>query len=127
MIKKKVVLIFTFVFVIVLSCGYVFISFKTNHMQNKFYGVQVGAFSSAENADKLKTQLSQLNKATYTYEKEGLIYVLTCISDDQGEIEEEMNWLNQQQIDNAKRTYIYDGNEDISSLDTDALLEFLKQ
>ena len=110
MIKKKVVLIFTFVFVIVLSCGYVFISFKTNHMQNEFYGVQVGAFSSAENADKLKTQLSQLNKATYTYEKEGLIYVLTCISDDQGEIEEEMNWLNQQQIDNAKRTYIYDGN-----------------
>lgn len=127
MIKKKVVLIFTFVFAIVLSCGYVFISFKTNQMQNKFYGVQVGAFSSAENADKLKTQLSQLNKATYTYEKEGLIYVLTCISDDQGEIEEEMNWLNQQQIDNAKRTYIYDGNEDISSLDADALLEFLKQ
>ena len=106
MIKKKVVLIFTFVFVIVLSCGYVFISFKTNHMQNKFYGVQVGAFSSAENADKLKTQLSQLNKATYTYEKKGLIYVLTCISDDQGEIEEEMNWLNQQQIDNAKNLYL---------------------
>lgn len=127
MIKKKTVLIFTLCLAIILSISYVCLSVRWANKSLEFYVVQVGAFSSKENADKLIDQLSNLQKDTYTYEKEGLIYVLTCISNDQKEIEEEMKWLNENNINNAKRTYIYDGDQNLQSLDKNSLIEYLQQ
>lgn len=127
MIKKKTVLIFTLVLSILFSVGYTYISLKYSNLSNEFYVVQVGVFSSDDNASNLIEQLKKLQKDTYTYKKDELIYVLTCISRDKKEVEEQMKWLVDNKINNVKRTYNYSGSKNLNSLDTDDLLAYLEQ
>ena len=79
-----------------------------------FYAIQVGAFSNQENANHLIQTLTTLDHSTYTYQQEGLTYVLTCLSEDETIIEQEIQWLNEHQINHARREYLYLKNEEIT-------------
>lgn len=124
--KRRAVIIIGISLSVVFSISYYMFSqvFSKNNTTTTFYVIQVGAFSSEENALALENQIESLSHDVYTYKKEGLIYVLTCLTTDKSVAEKEMEWLNQYQISNAIREYQYQGKEDVS---IDTMLKQLEE
>lgn len=126
MIKKKAVLIFTLAISLFFSVGYAYLTVTLQSKNQHFYGVQVGAFSVTDNANQLIGKLNQLGKTTYTYSKDNLIYVLTCVSLDEGDVEIEMKDLQEKQISCAKRSYQYSSKDSLENLSCEQLINYLQ-
>ncbi len=123
MLKKKSVLIFSIILSVIFTIVFLFISSKISQNVGLFHVVQVGAFSSKENANELTKKLTTLGKQVYQYENEGLTYVLTCIDEKQNNIDSEMDWLSKNQMKGVERTYHYRGIKPFKSLSKKELLE----
>ena len=90
--------------------------------EKNFYVVQVGAFSSKENANQLIEKIQSLDHPIYTYDDNGLEYVVTLVSQNEQEVSQEMDFLEKNQIDHVKREYKIDRKDHT----TQTLLSFLK-
>lgn len=121
--KRRFVVLMAAVLTIVFGSLYVVACKQLVKQYNQtFYVVQVGAFSTQENADEMVAKLQTNGHTPYTYNKDGLIYVLSCLSTDEQAITNEMQSLSSQQISNVKRDYTYTGSAPLS---VDTMLAFL--
>ncbi len=106
--KRRIVVLIAVSLSLLYSFSYICISSFGSHQVEKLYVVQVGAFSSSENASQLIEKIQALDHPIFTYNQDGLEYVLTLVSQNEQEVDQEMNYLQLQQIDHVKREYKLD-------------------
>lgn len=123
--KKKLIVIVAVVLNVLFATSYFLLSRSVVVGKSQtFYVVQVGAYGSKDNANEMMDKLKAIQIETYSYTKEGLIYVLTCLSTKMDEIDKNMELLTANQVNHVKREYVYTLN---NTLTIETMLEFLGQ